>query len=162
MKQWLAQLNPRERRTVLAGAAALVVILIYFLVWQPFTHHLRQLRLGAQSQQEQLAWMRQEARDAQQLRAAMPASGRLPPGQSLLGVADQTVKSGNLGSAMKRIEPEGKNSARVWLEQAAFDDVIQWLQSLERDYGIHTSDIVIERQEAAGRVNARITLEGGA
>ncbi len=63
---------------------------------------------------------------------------------------------------MKRIEPEGQNSVRVWLEQAAFDDVIQWLQNLKRDYGIHTADIVIERQAAAGRVNARLTLEGGA
>ncbi|RJQ46719.1 MAG: type II secretion system protein M [Gammaproteobacteria bacterium] len=161
MKQWLAQLSPRERRTVLGGAALLSVILVYFLAWQPFTHYLKQLRLTAQSQQEQLAWMRQAARDAEQLRAAVPASGRLPPGQSLLGVADQTAKSGNLGSAIKRIEPEGQNSARVWLEQAAFDDVIQWLQNLKRDYGIHAADIVIERREAAGRINARITLEGG-
>lgn len=84
-----------------------------------------------------------------------------PPGQSLLGVADQSAKSGNLGPAMKRIEPEGQHSARVWLEQAAFDDLMLWLQGLKRDYGIHAADIVIERQEAAGRVNARITLESG-
>lgn len=161
MKQWLAQLNPSERRTVLAGAAALIAILIYFLAWQPFTNYLKQLRLKAQTQQEQLAWMRQAARDTQQLRAAMPASGRLPPGQSLLGVADQSAKSGNLGPALKRIEPEGQRSVRVWLEQAAFDDLMLWLQGLKRDYGIDAADIVIERQEAAGRVNARITLEGG-
>lgn len=162
MKQWLSQLNPRERRTVLAGAAALALMLIYFLGWQPFTNHLKQLHLKAEMQREQLAWMKQAARDAQQLRAALPAAGRLPPGQSLLGVADQTAKSGSLGPAMKRIEPEGQHSARVWLEQAAFDDLVLWLQNLKREYGIHAADIVIERQEAAGRVNARITLEGGA
>jgi general secretion pathway protein M len=161
MKQWLAQLNPRERRAVLTGAAALAVIFVYFLAWQPFTNHLKQLRSRAETQQEQLAWMRQAAHDAQQLRAAVPAAGRLPPDQSLLGVADQTAKGGNLGSAMKRIEPEGQHSARVWLEQAAFDDLMLWLQNLKRDYGVHAADIVIERQEAAGRVNARITLESG-
>ncbi len=161
MKQWFSQLKQSERRTVIAGGVALVVILFYFLAWQPFAHHLKQLRQGAQDQQVQLTWMRQAAREVQQLRALMPASGRLPPGQSLLAVVDQTARSGGLGPAMKRIEPEGQSTTRVWLEQAAFDDLIQWLQNLKRDYGIYAADIVIERQETPGRVNARLTLEGG-
>ena len=60
---------------------------------------------------------------------------------------------------MKRIEPDGQELVRVSLEQASFDDMVTWLGSLQRSFGVSVADVSIDRQAASGRVNARITLK---
>jgi general secretion pathway protein M len=61
---------------------------------------------------------------------------------------------------MKRIEPAGDHSVRVWMEQAPFDTLAGWLDELNRSYGVHVQLIALDREAGPGRVNARITLEG--
>jgi general secretion pathway protein M len=80
----------------------------------------------------------------------------------LLGTIDRTAKAGDLGKSVKRVQPDGQTKARVWLENANFDAMIKWLESLQRQQGIRIVTSVIEKQEEAGIVNARLVLEGSA
>jgi len=77
-----------------------------------------------------------------------------------MAVVDQTAKKNELSAAMKRIEPAGDHSVRVWIEQASFDTLTTWLDELNRSYNVHVQLITLDREAGAGRVNARITLEG--
>lgn len=162
MKAWFMQLRPRERRLVAFAGALLLVFLVYLLVWQPFTKHLKDLRQTVEEQEASVQWMQGAAREVEQLRATNIAPGKLPPGQSLLAVVDQSAKTSNLGPAMKRVEPEGTDTTRVSFEQANFDDLIVWLEGLKTTFGVSVSNIVLERQDTPGLVNARVTLQGGA
>jgi general secretion pathway protein M len=160
MKQWLAGLDPRERRLVLGGAVVVGCLLIYVLAWEPFATRVAQLRAGHGEQQALLQWMQNAAQEVQQLRRASGRPAQAVSGQSLLAVIDRTAKTGHLASALKRVQPDGEQRVRVWLEDAAFDDVMRWLQGLERQ-GIRVENSVFEAKELGGHVDGRLVLAGG-
>lgn len=162
MKDWFDNLDVREKRILIIGAVVLLVAMMYFLAWEPFIKKSAALEKSNQENTALLAWMEQSAEEAKELRAKLKASGPAgsTKGQSLLGIIDKTAKSGNLGKSVKRVQPDGESKARVWLENANFNDVIKWLESLQRRQGIHIVTSVIEKQEEAGLVNARLVLEG--
>jgi general secretion pathway protein M len=78
-------------------------------------------------------------------------------GRSLLAVVDQSARSGGLGTAIKRLEPDGSKAVKLWLEGVAFDSMILWLGQLGKSYQIEPTIITLE-PVGAGRVNARLTL----
>lgn len=160
MRAWFAQLRPNDRRALIIGLAVLVVVLGYLFIWEPAAKHLVQLRQTVNEQQSLLTWMQQAAQQVQQLRGSTGGAAKIADGQSLLAVVDQSAKSGHLGTAMKRVEPEGQNTVRVWFEQANFDDLVLWLEGLQRTYNVGVANIVIERQTTPGLVNVRLSLEG--
>ncbi len=162
MKAWFAELQPRERMMVIAGAIALGILIFYAAVWDPLVSGASSKAAAAEEQQKLLQWMQKSAEEVKRLHPAGSAAAQLPPGQSLLGVIDQTSKSANLGGAVKRVKPEGENKVSVWLEDASFDDTMLWLENLHRTFGVDVDNIVVDRKTTPGRVDARIELAGGA
>ena len=79
------------------------------------------------------------------------------PDQSLLGLANTTAKP--LQLEFKRFEPAGNNGLNLWLDNVAFDNVIRWLDQLDRQYGVRVAEIALERR-ADGLVNVRLMLQG--
>ena len=158
IKKFLADMQPRERQLVIAAAGLLVFFIAYLLLWQPFGgQRLQSLQNQVAEQRATLTWMQQAAIRAQQLRGGAAQAGR---GQSLMSVVDLTAKKNDLGTAMKRVEPAGDHSVRVWIEQAPFDTLAAWLDELEHSYSVHVQLITLDREAGPGRVNARITLDG--
>jgi general secretion pathway protein M len=164
MKDWFDNLDIREKRILIIGVAVLFLALTYLLVWEPFIKKTAALEKSNQENAALVAWMEQSAEEAKELQAKLKASGpsSSTQGQSLLGIIDKTAKSGNLGKAVKRVQPDGQSKARVWLENANFNDMIKWLESLQRRQGIHVVTSVVEKLEEDGLVNARLVLEGAA
>lgn len=161
MKEWYAGLQPRERLIVQAGAIALALLLFYATVWDPLTGGARAKAEAVSAEQKQLSWMRQAAEDVKRLRPeSEQIAAQLPAGQSLLGVIDQTAKAAGLGAALKRVKPEGDNKVSVWMEDAAFDDVVRWLENLHRSYGVEVDNITVDKKNVAGKVDARIEFAG--
>lgn len=158
MKDWFYGLEPRERLLVGGGAVLVALLLLYSLLWAPIAGKYSSLRDNVADQRQTLAWMQQAAG---QIRALQSAAGggaaRGLGGRSLLAVVDQSARGGGLGSAIKRIEPDGANAAKVWLEGASFDAMIVWLGQLARSYQIEPTIITLE-PVGGGRVNARLTL----
>lgn len=162
MKAWWQQLAARERRWVALGGGVLALILIYSLAWQPLVSYHARLQQRVAEQTDLLAWMQQAALEIERLRAA---SGGIMPvnAQALLAQVDASAKAMGLGAALKRVEPEGGSTVRVWLEQASFDATVLWLERLKREQGARITSVVVERAAApAGAVNVRIALEGSA
>ncbi len=160
MKEWWSGLQVSERRILIIGAVALGLILPYFGIWQPMKNDVAELEKQVQEQQAVKRWMQQSSAEVQQLRGAGNSNSVRPQdGRSLLAVVDQTAKRSGLGPGLKRLEPEGQASVKVWLEQVAFDQMVAWLTSLEQKNGLAVDTITIDRQDMDGRVNARMTLE---
>lgn len=161
MKEWWFGLQPGERRTLTIGGVALTLILIYFAGWVPLQEGVASLEGQVHEQQLLKRWMEQSAAEVRQLRRG-DTTKKLEPGRSLLALVDQSLRSGQLASSLKRIEPEGESGVKVWLEQASFDEMMSWLLGLERQYGVMVSSLTVDRQSSAGRVDANLSLKGGA
>ena len=160
MKEWWAGLQASERKILIIGAVALAFILPYFGVWLPLQKDVAALESQVQEQHAVKRWMQQASAEVKQLRGAGGSNPVRPQdGRSLLAVVDQTAKRSGLGPGLKRLEPEGQDAVKVWLEQIAFDQMVAWLTSLEQKNGLAVETITIDRQDIDGRVNARMTLE---
>lgn len=159
MKAFIAQLSERERLLLLLAATLLLLMLIYGLLWRPFDQRLERMNQRVSEQQDLLEWMQVSAAKVKQLRTQTGSRrGTVQP--SLLALVDQTVRRSGLSQALKRVEPDGTDKVKVRLEQAGFDAMIAWLESLRRMNGVTVQSITIDRQDAAGVVNARLTLLG--
>jgi general secretion pathway protein M len=133
---------------------------IYALVWDPYVQGVTRLEQEVAEQRALLSWMENAAREVKALRGSGMAAR--PGGQSLLTLVDSTARAQGLENALQRVQPEGQNTVRVWLEKASFDDTLRWLDRLTGQQGLRVTGLVVEPLQEAGRVNARITLEGGA
>ena len=130
MKDWFFGLEPRERILVSAGAALLLLLLLYGMIWAPVAGKYTSLKASVEAQQQNLAWMQQAAAQINALKRSAAGGAQGLGGRSLLAVVDQSARAGGLGGAIKRIEPDGSKAVRVWLEEAAFDPMIIWLGKL--------------------------------
>jgi general secretion pathway protein M len=159
MRQLLAHIEARHRPLAISAALLLLCLLIYAAIWLPFSHSVERLSAQVSDQRALETWMHQAATQVAQLRGTGSAVGR-SDGRSLLALVDQTAKQSQLGSAIRRVEPDGEGKARIHLEQAAFDDIITWLEQLSVKYGIHVDEITVDRLDRPGLVNARVSLQG--
>lgn len=159
MKDWFDKLEPKERMMLAVGGVVLVLFLIYALVLAPIRSGYHALEQGVAEQRDTLAWMQGSAQTIQRLRSSSGTAAQGLGGRSLLAVTDSTARAGGLGDALKRVEPEGSNSVRVWLDGAPFDVLVRWLGTLSTRHGVDANSVTLERSEVAGRVNARMTLE---
>ncbi len=159
MKQWYQGLESRERIMFFSAVIALSVFLFYVLVWQPAHSGYDRLQNTISEQRATALWIREGAAKVNQLKAAGGNASQGLGGRSLLAVTDSTARAGGLAAAMKRIEPEGRNGVRVWLEGASFDRFVTWLGLLSNNHGINPDSVSMEKSDAPGQVNVRLTLQ---
>lgn len=159
IRTWWDGLQVRERRLLGVGAAVVAVLLGWALVWYPLAHARADLDKRVARQREDMAWMRQAAGEARELRAQGTHGRAERQGKSLLALADVSARSAGLSGALKRVEPAGGKSVRLSFEVADFDALMNWLDALARDYGVQATDLSVDKVEGLGLVNARATLE---
>lgn len=145
---------PREQTALKALGVFLSLVLILLLVILP----LHRFNSGAvadyRAQRETLQWM-------QDNRASIGNSvsqKQRDPGASLLTLANQSARE--FGFAFKRYEPNANQGLNLWLEQVPFNQVVKWLEALERDYGIIAVEFSASRRDEAGIVDVRVVLQG--
>ena len=158
MSGWRARweaLAPRERRVLAGGAAVLLAVLLYVAAWEPLAQSRDAWRLRVTAAETDLAWMRAAAPRVQAGGAAAPARA---DGRSLLARVDASAREAGLGPALLRVEPVGAGQVRVTFEQAGFDALMHWLETLARD-GVRVGEFSAQRADGVGRVDARVSLE---
>ena len=157
MKEHWQQLSLREKRLVIITTIVVVVTLIYFMIWEPLQDGIETSRVRVTAQSNTLQLIREQAAEARQLRASKSRAGARAGG-SLLVIIERTAQRKNLKSSLQKVQPEGQDGVRVWVENASFDQLIDWLALLENKNTIYVSEIIIERQKEPGRINSRILL----
>lgn len=144
---------PREQLVMRTLGGVLLLLAILVLVILPL-HRFNAGAIGDyRAQQETLAWM-QANRNA-------VGSGEVKAraaGDSLLTLANQSAR--NFGITFKRYEPNGDKGLNLWLEQVPFNQVVRWLDALERDHGIVPVEFTASRRTEAGMVDVRVNLQG--
>lgn len=155
--RWQA-LAPRERRALSLGALVLGALLGWLLVWEPQVAARDAWRLRVAAAEADLAWMRAVAPRVQAGGATAPAAGA-PDGRSLLARVDASAREAGLGNALLRVEPIAAGQVRVTLEQAGFDGLMRWLETLSSTQGVRVTELSAQRGDGVGLVDARVSLE---
>lgn len=162
MKNWWLGLAPRERLILMVGGGFFLLFLFVTRVMQPLNSKLEAAQIELQDRQELLAWMQPRAAELRSRRAAGDGPKQTTIAASdLLVVADQQAKAAGLSDSIKRTNPEAGNGVRIVLEQARFDDVVQWLAQLYRQSGVEVQNLAITKKDPEGYVDARVSLRAG-
>ena len=85
-----------------------------------------------------------------------PATADRAPDQPATAVVTATAT--DFGMAIRRIEPEG-DGARVTIDDAAYADILRWIEALEDEHGLHVAAIEMDRRPEPGLVSATMTLQ---
>ncbi|MES9825113.1 MAG: type II secretion system protein M [Candidatus Thiodiazotropha endolucinida] len=162
MKEWWQSKTPQEHMALIIGAAAILLLLVYLLLWRPFNQALDKKALLVESQQITLNWMQDNLDLVKSLRSQQRAKGA-GSNEALLTLVDRTAKKIRLRQQIQRIKPQGDNAVQLWIEEAPFDTIIKWLGQLTQTHAIEIDSLTIDRQDKPGLVNARLVLqrEGG-
>jgi general secretion pathway protein M len=150
-----ARLAPRERRLVVAGALALLLTLLFVLVWEPLVQHHRRQTLALEESRALAHRLELIGAEVAALRGGQPKVDR---SASLLATVDRAARSGTLGVSPSRLQPEGQREVRVWLDEVVFENLLQWIDELANRHGVVVQTLDVERSDSPGRVNARLTL----
>ena len=159
MKAWWAGLAPRERRILVLGAVALGLILAWVAVWEPLLQGRSALRSDVARLSAEAVWMEQVADDVRRRARLEQRAPALPgAGGSVLTLIEVSANAAGLRSALTRVQPEGEG-ARLIMDAVGFDALMGWLAELELRQGLRVSELMIEGQQAAGQVSARLLLD---
>ncbi len=159
MKSWWLTLQPRERLTLTSAAVFIVLALMYLLAVEPFLKQRANMAQRVQAKQQELVWMQQTSQQVKQLRRASPRTRGVTGNRSLLSVVDSSARRQNIRKPIQRIEPEGNNGVRLWIQNANFDILVRWLGSLNTEHGVDVVRATISRTDTPGRVDSRLSLQ---
>ncbi|HYW93905.1 MAG TPA: type II secretion system protein M [Gammaproteobacteria bacterium] len=157
MRGWWEQLARREQLFLLGGAIVTALLLGYLALWQPLQGSLKDARARRETLEGNLQDMQRIASEVRALRARAHRR-KQAAGGNLLSEANNTATGLGLGGALTRVQPQGDKRLRVWFKQAAFNDLLEWLQKMQAQ-GISVAEVSINRRNQPGLVDARITLE---
>ncbi len=158
MIEWFKARSRREQLLLVTGSGIVLLAVLWLLVWDPLSQRLGEYQARVAHQQSVLLQLQQLAAEAEQL-GTLSNTTAVRNDQSLLSLADRTVRAAGLAGALRRIEPDGEQRVRLWLQQAPFDPLVTWLQSLAGDHGIQVYAANIDPGESTGLVVVDITLE---
>ncbi len=158
MKEWFANLEPREQLFVGVGAIAVAIIVLYGIIWVPFDNSHKALAQDVENWQRSLAEL--GPLKNQLARQSGDRSRGGPANQTPVVIVDQTSRARGLDRALKRSQPTTTTGIRVEFENVAFDDLVLWLGDLSSEYGLVVQQGSFSTsQTAPGRVNSTLTLE---
>lgn len=147
---WLAR-SEQERKFLLAGAAVVLLALVYALFIGPALNGRAQL-------EKELPQLRQQ--DAQ-LRAMALEAGELAR-EPAVQVTPMTRESLTASLAALSITPQSLSMtgdyARVQLAGVSFANLVGWLDAQRRENRISVQDAAITAQTVPGQVDATLTL----
>lgn len=159
MRDWFEALEQREQGFVSVGAAAVVVALIYALVWSPLDEGQKTLGASVAAWEQSLADLKplKNSQDSGSPAPSVANGANLTP----VVIVDQTLKVRGLDRALKRSQPTTSNGIRVEFENVAFDELVLWLGDLSDQYGMQVTSGTMSKNTDAppGRINATFTLE---
>lgn len=157
MKQWYNNLTHSEQRLLRMGSVIIGIVLFWVLLYQPMVKHINQQVTIKNNLQQQLAEMKSV--NLASINNTGQQKTTLPPNTTFSSWVDQQLSQIGLQQMVNRTEPIDNNTLTVWLNNAAFDQVVDWLQSIQQQYGIVADQIDVNvTDRSIGLTNIRMRL----
>ena len=149
LKQKFQALSEREQVLVSIAAAVVVIGFFYFAIWQPLVNGIEREQSLLQRQSETLSWVQTQAVKATQLRSLTGGkstfNGSLPQAVNLTSTRHDI--------AISRMQPQN-DELQVWVDEASFNNVLAWLQALEK-MGVQIQQVDITESGSQGMIKIR-------
>jgi len=160
MAKWWATLQAREKKTLIFGSIAFVLMMGYLFLVEPLIEHSDLLTTRVAAQKKLKLHLERVALEAKALRSSSGGAKKLSGSgkDTLLAVVSKTSRQNGIKESMKRITPEGSKKARIWLEEAPFDQMISWVTAISQSYAITVENINVSAEDEPGQVRAKLTL----
>lgn len=155
-RDWYRQREPREQLALRLLAAALSLALLWLLLVQPLRQHYAASRNDYLQQTRLLNWIEDNAAVIRQQQGSSQRPVAAAGGD---WVAQLSRSASANGVTLRGFNPEGDSAVRIQVEAQPFDNVMIWLQSLERDQGIRVAMAEFSSTSSSGMVNLRATLK---
>ena len=150
-RDWYHAQAPRDQLIVRGVAILLALSLTFLILVLPLLQQNTQLSTTLNAKMSFYNTMADNAGRFAQGRGASAAASNTP----LLALVSQQARKS--GVTLTRYEQDG-DSLRVWVDGAAFDEAITWMEELGRQFGVRATQVNIDRIGDAGRVNIRATF----
>ena len=152
MKAWFANLDQREQLSVLLLGIALVLYLLYMLVWSPLDDRRDELKLQNTAIAESRVRVDAMVSQLLQERKKGPATGS----RNLTTEINESTRRYSL--PVKRLQPNSRGEIQVRVENAAFNKVMQWLYEVEYSKGLLVRELSLTQAGAVGHVNVTVRV----
>jgi len=151
--QYYDALAPSDRKMLTILGVFLAFVFLVFFILMPSLNYSVEAQKRYKKNLETYEWIQ-----ANSSRVNNASTASLPVNQSLLGVVTTSSKQFNL--AFARYEPAGDNGLNLWVDTANFNNLILWLERLDKQFGISVEEISVEANPSAGQgiVDVRLVL----
>lgn len=158
MKDWYLAKSARDRLILLFIGVLILFAMLYVLVWHPLTNAINTKEQNIANSKKDLLYMVEG-------QALIRATGGNTGSQQLLTtdkapylLIDDIIRKAGI-KLPERVEPTGRDGARVQFSEVEFDKLVAVIAEIER-YGLNVSTLNVSRKEN-GIVSARFNMERG-
>lgn len=152
-QKWTALPSSDQRALGMLGLF-LGSIFIVFGLFKPAQSFFDDARASAEQSKELVTWIEKQR---PQLERIQRSSGSQAQGQGTL-LQRVTAAANNHKVTIKRFEPEGDGRIRLWVDEARYQDLQPWLNTLLQQRFVIRS-VSVDALAEEGMVSARLTLE---
>ncbi len=156
MREWYNKLAERERRFVLIGGIAAVLVILAGIVL-PLNSDIADTRRRVSAKQADLAYIQSVT---PQLISGGQGAVPVAAG-SLVVVIDSSARESGLGKSLTSSQPTGDGGLRIRLDHVPFDGLVAWLARLSQQHAVRVESAEIETAGETGFVNAGLVLKAG-
>ena len=153
MKQWFSQLAQREQLSLLVLVSAVLVYLLYMLVWVPLDSRREALIVQNEAVAESRVRVDAMVSQIMQLRKSGAQSGTR---RNLTSVINESTTRFKL--PVIRMQPNRQGEIQVRLENADCGAMMQWLHEMENGKGLLVRELSLTQAGTSGLVNITVKI----
>ncbi|MGX9417952.1 type II secretion system protein GspM [Vibrio sp. RC27] len=150
LRSWWSQISSRERWLVGTLAGLGLLVLFVFGFWQPMNQSLVSSKQALEREKSVLQTVMTQSNRIESLRKekGIESTSQEPLNQVI------AASSKKLNISLIRIQPRDQE-LQVWVEPLRFDTLLDWINTLDRNFGIQVVALDIERSDKPGMVDVR-------
>ncbi len=157
--KWFDELTSQEQKLIKIGLIILLPVILWKFIYMPIT-------VSYQSKQKQLIKLLGQYEEMELSKGELKVQGNISQRSQrdnnvpfIAWIDEQLTKNG-LAQFVIRSEPKDNQTLILTFESVVFDELVVWLEPLEKNYSIRISEVDINLTDKNnGLCNARITLE---
>lgn len=153
IKEFWNQQSSRDQLYMVILGTCVAIYLLFMAVYQP----VKNMRDAQMKTNESTAASLERVKALAAEYIATTASGTNKRGPSLDGVVQSSLSKNSLRASA--VDSSGKNSIRVRLENAPFDNMLAWLYDMEVSQGMLIKDVSVAGGASPGTVSVNLRLQ---
>lgn len=157
IKKWWHTLASREQKIVAIGGTIATILIIYVLIWQPFSGAVNNAKKDMINKRNLVTWMQHATARITTLRKSGTIRQNIG-NTSLLTFVDNSLRSNNLNRYVTQIKQADDNKVSLNFNRAPFDELISWLTKIWQQDGINTTSATFQKTDKQGLVKTSLIL----